>query len=143
MNSRHTRWLVRGIFAAVFAFAGILKVADPIQFLADIRTFQLVRDPFAAAIALGLPWLEIFAALAVFVGFGRAGGLLVLNALLIVFLAILSLTWWRGLDPSCGCFGAFGGESIFVAMVRDGVLLMLGSMLWRSDVRSAVQPVTR
>jgi putative oxidoreductase len=47
----------------------LLKVADPISFLDDVRSFDLLGDPWAAWVAMGLPWLEILAGLAVMSGF--------------------------------------------------------------------------
>ncbi len=69
------RLLLHFFFGGVFVYAGILKVADPMSFLDDIRSFDLLGDPWAAWLAMGLPWLEIFAGLAVMSGLLRSGGL--------------------------------------------------------------------
>ena len=119
------------LFGTVFVYAGVLKALDPALFLMDVRSFDLLPDPFAAWLALFLPWLEIFAGLAVILGKGRPGGLLVLEGLLVVFLAVILLSWARGLDISCGCFGGKAEASNYVELVvRDVVLLLLGILCW-------------
>lgn len=119
------------LFGAVFVYAGAVKAASPLTFLDDVRSFQLLPDPYAAWLALGLPWLEIFAGLAVATGLLRAGGLLCLNALLLVFLVAILISWGRGLELSCGCFGGNVDVSNYaVLIVRDLALLALGGACW-------------
>ncbi|MEZ0275012.1 MAG: MauE/DoxX family redox-associated membrane protein [Roseimicrobium sp.] len=118
------------IFGGVFIWAGWVKVQDPSQFLVSIRSFHLLPDPFAAWLALLLPWLEIFSGLCVFTGWLRRGGLLLLNASLVVFAIALVTAWARGLDVECGCFGGGKGTTTIVeALIRDAVLLAVGAWL--------------
>jgi uncharacterized membrane protein YphA (DoxX/SURF4 family) len=121
------------LFGAVFVYAGVLKAYDPSTFLADVRSFAVLPDPFAAWVALTLPWLEIFAGLAVILGPLRGGGLLLLNAALMVFFAAITQAWWRGISIHCGCFGAQTGASEYVELfARDLLLIALGSgLLWK------------
>ncbi|MFZ4765945.1 MAG: MauE/DoxX family redox-associated membrane protein [Roseimicrobium sp.] len=123
------RWLAlvaAWIFGAVFVWSGWLKVQDPALFLVNIRSFRMLPDPFAAWLALTLPWLEIFAGLAVLTGWLRRGGVLLLNAALVVFAIALLTAWARGLNIECGCFGSAKSATILEALVRDAVLLALG-----------------
>lgn len=118
------------VFGAVFLWAGWVKVQDPAQFLVNIRSFRLLPDPFAAWLALALPWLEIFSGLAVVTGWLRRGGLLLLDASLVVFAIALISAWIRGLDIDCGCFGGGRGmTTITEALLRDAVLLGMGGWL--------------
>lgn len=118
-------------FGLVFIWSGWTKAQEPTAFLASIRSFHILPDPFAAWLALALPWLEIFAGLAVLTGWLRRGGLILLNASLAVFAVALISAWLRGLDIECGCFGSGkGGTSIADALLRDAVLLGVGAWLW-------------
>ncbi|MCB1203121.1 MAG: DoxX family membrane protein, partial [Verrucomicrobiae bacterium] len=54
-------------FGALFLWSGILKIKDPISFADAIRNFRLVGDPITPALAHFLPWLEVFAGLAVMI----------------------------------------------------------------------------
>lgn len=120
------------LFGGVFAYAGVLKLRDPSVFLNDIRSFDLLPDPYAAWLALGLPWLEVFAGLAVITGLLRRGGLLLLNAALVGFSIAIGSAWWRGLDITCGCFGGDASKSNYTELfIRDGLLLTLGlALMW-------------
>ncbi|MCB1277582.1 MauE/DoxX family redox-associated membrane protein [Prosthecobacter sp.] len=132
------RLLLHFFFGGVFVYAGILKVADPMSFLDDIRSFDLITDPWAAWLAMGLPWLEILAGLSVMSGFLRSGGLLVLNASLLVFLGAISIAWWRGIDIRCGCFGHADATSNYRDLIlRDLLLLAAGIVLvWHGKPRA-------
>lgn len=133
-----SRMIQRGLlwfFGALFVYAGWLKARDPGVFLIGIRSYQMLPDPFAAWLSLMLPWVEIFAGLAVITGWLRRGGLLILNGMLVVFAIVLSLAWFRGLDIDCGCFGGGGKTTLVEGMIRDVALLALGAWLWRMDRR--------
>lgn len=118
------------LFGGVFIFSGIVKARDPQLFLMQIRGFHLLGDPFAAWVALGLPWLEIFCGTAVVMGLMRRGGLLLLGLALVVFITVLSIAWGRGLDIECGCFGSAVKTSLRVELLIDLLLLALCVWLW-------------
>lgn len=132
------RLLLHFFFGGVFVYAGLLKVADPMSFLDDIRSFDLLGDPWAAWLAMGLPWLEILAGLAVMSGFLRPGGMLILNGSLVVFLIAICLAWWRGIDIRCGCFGHSDATSSYRDLIlRDVLLLLAGIVLaWHGKPRA-------
>jgi putative oxidoreductase len=127
---RWVREVLAWIFGGVFIWAGWVKVQNPVQFLVSVRSFHLLPDPFAAWLALMLPWLEIFAGLCVLTGWLRRGGLLILNVSLVAFGIALISAAARGLDVECGCFGGGKGTTTIVeALVRDVVLLTVGAWL--------------
>lgn len=119
------------LFGGVFVYAGWLKVQDPGLFAVAVRSFDMVPDPYAAWLALTLPWLEIFAGLAVITGVLRQSGLLLLNLSLVAFFIALGYAWHRGLNIECGCFGGASGKQPDYTWLfaRDGVLLACGLFL--------------
>jgi putative oxidoreductase len=137
-------WLNRILhlaFGGVFVYAGVMKAWNPMVFLDDVRSFALLPDPYAALVAMFLPWLEIFAGLAVITGVMRKGGLLVLNGSLLVFLAAIGIAWVRGTDIRCGCFGGSGeATSNYVELiVRDLALLTLGAWLALQSLKTVTR----
>jgi uncharacterized membrane protein YphA (DoxX/SURF4 family) len=122
----------RVVLAGVFLYAGVLKALNPQEFLLDVRSFQMLRDPWAAWLALGLPWLEIFCGLALLLGGWTRGACLVLGGLLLVFAAAFIQAWARGIDVTCGCFGKTENKTNFVqSLAIDGGLLVLtGFVAW-------------
>jgi uncharacterized membrane protein YphA (DoxX/SURF4 family) len=121
--------VLASVFGAVFIFAGMVKLRDPQLFLIAIRNFRILPDPFAAWLALGLPWLEIFSGLAVLTGFLRRGALLLLIACLVVFLVAIVVAWTRGLDIDCGCFGSTFKSDVRTEFALDLLLLTVGAWL--------------
>jgi putative oxidoreductase len=138
------RWTMRVILAGWFLYAGILKILDPIRFAEDIRNYQLVQDPVPAAVALTLPWLEVFAALGVLTGILYRGSLVTIGGMLLVFIAAIASAWSRGLDISCGCFGGASGSTTNYPLhlaenaVLCGMCLVLLLYSWRRDRRRLI-----
>jgi len=130
-------WLVRilhFLFGGIFIYAGVMKAWRPLVFLDDVRSFALLPDPYAALLAMVLPWLEIFAGLSVITGCLRKGGLLLLTGSLLVFLIAIGIAWAHGTDIRCGCFGGDVESSSYLTLiVRDLLLLTLVMvcLLWR------------
>lgn len=119
-----------GILAAVYLYAGIAKVGDPLAFADSIAGFRLLPFPWMITmLALGLPYFELLITVALFVPSWRRAGLLAVGVMSVVFIVALSSAWGRGIAADCGCFGK--GEvtawSMPVAIVRN-VLMLLVSM---------------
>ena len=93
------------IVAAVFIYAGVLKILDPAQFAHDVNNYRIL--PWTLSVALGfyLPWLEIFCGLALIARFLYRGALSILTVLIVVFTLATIAAKVRGLDITCGCFG--------------------------------------
>ncbi len=92
--------------AVVFLLAGSKHYAHVPLFVAMIHDYRIL--PFPAAVALGefVPRLELL--LGMFLLFGRwlAEVYLVVTGLVVMFLLAAVLALVRGLDISCGCWGA-------------------------------------
>ncbi len=123
------------VFGGVFIFSGFVKIRDPQLFLMQIRGFHLLSDPYAAWLALCLPWLEIFCGVAVLSGFMRRGALILLGMAVVAFILVLSIAWARGLDIECGCFGSAIKTSLRVELIIDAVLLAMCIVLTRRTFR--------
>jgi putative oxidoreductase len=131
------RIILHGLFGGAFVYAGSVKAWEPTAFLDDIRSFELIPDPYAGIVALFLPYLEIFAGLAVMLSLFRKGGLAVLVTCLILFLGAIMSAWFREIDIRCGCFGSQGdaASNYMELMARDLVLLAWGGWLLRLEFR--------
>jgi len=122
-------WILVVLLAALFLYAGISKIPDPVAFARDIEAYRLLPGQASLAVALWLPWLEVLAALALVWPAWRAAGRQLLLLLLTVFQILLLVTWFRGLDIECGCFGG-GGSSVPLALLRNLGLMFLLGLLW-------------
>lgn len=97
--------ILRLLIGAVFAASGVVKLANPADFYIDIQSFHLAPVWLAFAVALVLPWLEVYGALALWTGIFYRGGIAALMLLTAGFLAWLGLAWQQGINVACGCFG--------------------------------------
>ena len=127
--------LLRASLGGIFIYAGVLKVVDAQQFAVDVQNYQLTPwlDRWALGvtswtisivIAMYLPWLELFAGLALLARRLYRGALLASGALAIVFLAAIGSAWWRGLDITCGCFGREENATNFGAHVALNLAML-------------------
>ena len=93
------------IVAAIFIYAGVLKMLDPAQFAHDINNYRILPWTLSVALAFYLPWLEILCGLGLIFRFLYRGALSILTLLIVVFTLATAAAKVRGLDITCGCFG--------------------------------------
>ncbi len=130
--------LLRIGLGGIFVYAGALKIWDPQHFAIDVHHFQLTSWIVSAHIAVYLPWLEVFAGLALILRRLPLGGSLAIVGMTVIFMAALTSAWARGLDISCGCFGkeeAKIATNFFQLMLRDAALLAAAIIVFAGEVR--------
>ncbi len=115
--------LLRSMLAGLFIYAGTTKVLDPQQFLDSVLSFHLVNYPIALAVIWYLPWLEILCGAMLLFSWGRSASSRILIVLMACFILVLSVSWARGLDVTCGCFGGKGKTSYPWGLFRNSLIL--------------------
>jgi putative oxidoreductase len=129
--------ICRFVLGAVFVVAGATKAYDPAAFAEQIGRFHLLPWPIGAALALWVPWLEMFAGMLVITQKLLLGALLILTVSLLIFSLALLSAWLRGLNIDCGCFGhALPRMTLGWALLRNLLLLILVGILWRESLRN-------
>ncbi len=96
-----------GVF---FVWSGAVKLLDVNAFVTAVGNFQIVFPPVDALVAYFLPWLEVFAGLALMAGVLWRGALWLILAQLVVFAGVSLSAVVRGLNINCGCFGSTSTE---------------------------------
>lgn len=133
------------VLAAVLGTAGVLKLSDPFTFSREIEHYQLLVSPWTAVLAVYLPWLELFTAVALLFPRWRLGAALVSAGLSVGYAVALTSAVVRGLDVRCGCFGSADSTTAVAALGRAvGVMLLAAAVIWferRAD-RDGDQPET-
>ncbi len=127
--------LLRFFCGGLFVVAGVLKALDPAQFAADIDHYHLLPYFAVAPLALYLPWLEMICGFAAMAGGARRSALVLLLGLTVIFTIAVASAWMRGLDITCGCFGAASAIPLSLALVRDVVLGVVLFWLVRRESR--------
>lgn len=134
--ARKRSWLiVRRVLAvvagAVFVYAGVLKVRDPLEFANDIGNYHLLPWTIGVRLAFYLPWLEILAGLALIFHRLFAGALAITGALMLGFIGATIWAKAQGINVSCGCFGAASSNLTFTShLVLNSSILALIAILW-------------
>jgi uncharacterized membrane protein YphA (DoxX/SURF4 family) len=111
--------------AAVFIYAGIDKIRDPLQFADSIAAFAILPAVLINLLAMGLPPFEIASGLLLIGPWTRRVGSLAVAIILVVFMIALSSALLRGLTLDCGCFGV-GAPSrprMWLELALDAALL--------------------
>ena len=126
----------RVILGGLFLIAGLTKAYDPAGFATEIQKYHLVPWVGGVLLALFLPWVEIFAAGALFLKRFQRGALLLISAMLIAYCAALISAMARGLNIDCGCFGRLiSSTGIVWALIRNAGLMILAGILWIFGLR--------
>lgn len=125
-----TLLVCRWILGIVFIYASVYKIEMPLQFAKSIYNYQLIPDFAINAMAIFLPWIELFAGIGLIAGFFTPGSIRIIGGLLLIFMAAIIITLLRGIDIDCGCFkegigGGASGDSLEATLIRDLIYLAL------------------
>lgn len=123
-------WVLRIALAGVFVYAAIPKLIDPAEFAAAIQNYRAVPESLVGHIALFVPVFEIVIAVGLLATPYTRGAALLATVLLAVFGAAMAQARWRGIDLSCGCFGAaFEAKVSWLTVARTLGLGVLSALL--------------
>jgi uncharacterized membrane protein YphA (DoxX/SURF4 family) len=136
MAGKITVLLLRLIVAGVFLYAGVMKIWDfrhgqsaTPDFTVAIQHFELLPNPdLAVLLAVYLPWLEVTAAVSLFVKRLALGAATAITGMTVIFLGAILSAWARGLEISCGCFGKEAVATNYPSLVIRDVLLLVAAL---------------
>lgn len=127
----------------MFVAAAIPKILDPPAFAHMIYNYRLVPGGLINALALVMPWIELFAGLALVLGVWKREAALVAGALLLVFLVAIGWNLARGHAIDCGCFdvrSAGKSPEEQLADMRRVLLRDVGLLILTAQVLAATSP---
>lgn len=139
-------WLtvrVQIALGAIFVLAAIPKIADPPSFAHMIYNYRILPAGLINITALLMPWVEIFAGVALILGIWRKPANAVITALLVVFIVAITFNLLRGNAIDCGCFDVSrvnrSVEERLADMkwdiLRDLGMVLMCAQLWWADWR--------
>ena len=100
----YTLLFFRYTLAAVFIYASLDKIYNPVGFSDLIDNYHMTPIFVYNIIALTLPWLELLLGIGLIVGIYMESLLRLTILLLIMFIFVLAQAVYRGIDTNCGCF---------------------------------------
>ena len=124
-------WFVRLVVAGIFIYAGAMKCVRPDAFLADIESYRMLPYWLAWLTSFYLPPLEVVLGGALLVRPIHSVARWLLLGLIGVFIAALLQAWVRGLEVSCGCFGAGTEEVNYIWLIGRDFFIFLALLLLR------------
>jgi len=125
IRNKTALFIFRLLVGGIFVYAGVLKVADPVDFARNIGNYRLVPPVIALFTALVLPWIEILAGALLVLGVFRRTNALLIAAMLVFFIGLVAVTMARGINVDCGCFGTFSRKADWSLILEDAVMLFL------------------
>lgn len=96
--------LCRWVLACVFLWACVHKILHPDAFAKIIYGYKILPGFSINLLAITLPFFELFSALALLLGVWPRSAIIVINGMLLVFIAAITFNLIRGLQFDCGCF---------------------------------------
>jgi uncharacterized membrane protein YphA (DoxX/SURF4 family) len=126
------RWALGGLFI----YMGLSKALDPVSFLKLLRQYNMFDSSLALnAIALGLPWFEVFCGVLLLAGIAARGTALLLTLMLAAFTVVivrramgihdLQHIAFCAIKFDCGCGG---GEVYMCRKIPENIGLILLSV---------------
>jgi hypothetical protein len=122
----------------LFIYAGYAKLRNPFVFEMAVDGYQLLPPTGVIVVARGLPWLEVVLGLVLWTGWKLPYSATFTTLLLGTFLVMMGITYARGIEAACGCFGT--SEPISPrTLARDSLIFAAAAALaaraWRQRLR--------
>ena len=140
-------WLtvrVQIALGVIFIVAALPKIADPPSFAHMVFNYRILPAGLINITALVMPWVEIFAGLALILGVWTRPARWIVGLLLAVFMIAIAFNLARGNAIDCGCFDVSAAGKTYDEKIRDmwlvlirdaGMLLMCAQLWWAERVR--------
>jgi uncharacterized membrane protein YphA (DoxX/SURF4 family) len=123
MIERVLHWACRIFLAAIFVYAGYTKLVNELQFAASISAYQLLPPSAIMWVVKLLPGFEVILGIIILLGIKLRYTASIAGLLLAFFIAVMLVTYLRGIEADCGCFGV--GEKISpLTLVRDTLMVL-------------------
>ncbi len=135
---------VRVLLGAIFIYAALPKIADPVAFAGSVANYQILPYFWSYLAAAVLPFLELICGVLLVCGYRVKTGALIIAALNLAFMAALVSVIARGLDIDCGCFRQGGSKtSPWIALGRDAIFLAMTAAVLRFEGGRKSRPPAR
>ncbi len=124
--------------AAIFIYAGIDKIRDPLQFADSTAAFAILPAVLINLLALGLPPFEVACGVLLLAPRTRRVAALAVAVVTVMFFTALGSALLRGLTLDCGCFGV-GAPSrprMWLELALDVALFSVALFVYLRSINS-------
>ena len=128
LSNSYLLFFCRIALGFLFIYAGAEKISDPSGFSTSISNYKLLPVYMVNFFAITMPWIEIVAGILLVFGISVKENAFIINAMLIVFIAAISISLARGLSIDCGCFGK-GNQIGIQKLIENSLMFFAGVLL--------------
>lgn len=125
LSNKYFLLLSRLVIGFLFVLAGVSKIADPESFASSVANFKILPDYLINITAIVIPWIELVSGILVLFGIAVKENSIIIMNLLGIFIVLIVISLFRGLNIDCGCFGTSSGDSIGISKIIEDVLMLL------------------
>ena len=116
-------WASRLFLGGIFIYAGYTKIDNPLQFAVAVEGYKLLSPNVVIWAIKILPWVEISLGVALLLGIMIRYTAAFTGGFLTFFISVMLITYFRGIEADCGCFGI--GEKISpLTLARDTFFIL-------------------
>ncbi len=127
LTNKYLLLVFRVLIAIVFIYAGAEKISDPESFAIAISNYKLLPTVTINLLAISLPWIEIVSGILLLFGISVKENSVIILSMLIVFTLGIAISFARGLNIECGCFGS--DNKIGLLKLFENFLMILATLL--------------
>lgn len=125
LSNKYLLLVSRIVIGFLFIYAGVVKIGDPQSFADSVANFKILPDYLINLTAIIIPWIELLTGLLLLLGiFVKENAFIIMN-LLGIFIILVIVSLFRGLNVDCGCFGTVSGDAIGITKIVEDVLMLL------------------
>jgi len=118
------------VVGLVFAITGISKAINPVAFLEQLSSYQMVPISLLAITALIVIVVELTLGALLLLNCWTQLALILTGLMTVAFLVVIAWAWQRGLQIDCGCLIGVSERVGPGALIRDTVLLAIIIWAW-------------
>lgn len=123
-------FIIRLAIGCMFLISALPKIRQPYDFLGDVYGYEIVGPKLGMFVAMTMPWAELLVGICLLGSIFIGGALLISAGMGVMFTFVLSWAVYRGLDISCGCFGAGTSQIGYGTIIRAVVITVLSIFVY-------------
>ena len=115
------------VLSMVFFFSGLTKFLDPVRFVLETYYYRILPVPALHILCVILIMLELLVVFTLWIPKWRAASAFLIAGMMLMFIVFIASAMARGLDISCGCFGAHS-QQVGWSKIGENTVLLLCSL---------------
>ncbi len=141
LHNDYLHLIIRLLIGALFIYSAIPHIFNTMGLASSIYNYKLFPPSIIGLSAAFIPWISLFAGLALVLGVKVRAASFIISALLVIFISLAVINVARGLDIDCGCFSGVKRNTDWSTIFEDFGML-LGALFILFFDRARVSPIS-